>query len=122
MSVDVFDGKHLPYTDNLVNLVVVDSASDVPWDECRRDGEWLDPGTEDLFEQALAEWKKLVRDPLSLLNDRKRHSRLPELKAQAVTVVFAAGHFLIERERWAEAEAQADVGAVVLHGRPGREP
>ncbi|MBT8064620.1 MAG: patatin-like phospholipase family protein, partial [Gammaproteobacteria bacterium] len=42
------------------------------WDECRRDGEWLDPGTEELFEHALAEWKKLVRDPLSLLIDRKR--------------------------------------------------
>ena len=36
VSVDVFDGKHLPYIDNLANLVVIDSACDVPWAECQR--------------------------------------------------------------------------------------
>ena len=53
------------------------------WEECREGGEWMDPGTGDVFEQALVEWKKLVDDPLSLLRDRMRRSRLPELNVQA---------------------------------------
>jgi outer membrane protein assembly factor BamB len=36
VSVDAFDGKHLPYVDNLVNLVVVNDAAAVPMDEVRR--------------------------------------------------------------------------------------
>ena len=36
VSVDVFDGGHLPYVDNLVNLVVVSSGAQVPRDEIQR--------------------------------------------------------------------------------------
>jgi hypothetical protein len=53
------------------------------WEECRQEGNWIDPDTGELFERTLTEWKKLVEDPLSLLRDRKRKSRLPELIAQA---------------------------------------
>ncbi len=52
VSVDVFDGTHLPYTDDLVNLVIADEIGDVSTDEIMRvlcpngvlltkkDGEW----------------------------------------------------------------------------------
>jgi hypothetical protein len=53
------------------------------WEECRGPEGWLDAETGRLFEHAVSEWKKLIKDPLSLLNDRKRRSRLPELNAQA---------------------------------------
>jgi len=36
VSVDRFDGRHLPYVDNLVNLVVVDGANEVPPSEVMR--------------------------------------------------------------------------------------
>jgi len=36
VSVDTFDGTHLPYVDNLVNLVVADDLSDVSMDEVMR--------------------------------------------------------------------------------------
>ena len=36
VSVDQFDGKHLPYIDNLVNLIVVQDRQDVPTDEVMR--------------------------------------------------------------------------------------
>ncbi len=55
------------------------------WEELRDDdGSWLDPKMSGVFEQALSEWKKLMADPLSLLKDRKRKSRLDEMKAQAL--------------------------------------
>ena len=48
------------------------------WEELRLDdGTWIDPKMEGVFEHALTEWKKLMADPLSLLKDRKRKSRLP---------------------------------------------
>jgi len=36
VSVDTFDGRRLPYVDNLVNLLVADHAGDVPADEIMR--------------------------------------------------------------------------------------
>jgi len=36
VSVDTFDGKHLPYVDNLVNLVVAENLYEVPVDEVMR--------------------------------------------------------------------------------------
>ena len=36
VSVDSYDGKHLPYTDNLVNLVISNNSSDVPLEEILR--------------------------------------------------------------------------------------
>lgn len=56
------------------------------WEECRDQDGWLDPETGELFNHALREWKKLAADPLSLLRDRKRKSRLPELNAQAASM------------------------------------
>ena len=36
VSVDTFDGRHLPYRDNLVNLLVAEELGDVPMDEVMR--------------------------------------------------------------------------------------
>ena len=36
VSVDTFDGRRLPYVDNLVNLLVADELADVPMDEVMR--------------------------------------------------------------------------------------
>ena len=74
VSVDVFDGKHLPYTDNLVNLLVVDSACDVPWDECRR-----------------------VLAPLGTAMIRKEGN---ERLAAKVSDAWDAGEFVIYRKPW----------------------
>ena len=57
------------------------------WEECRGPDGWLDAETGKLFGHAVNEWKKLINDPLSLLNDRKRRSRLPELNAQAAAAL-----------------------------------
>ena len=54
------------------------------WEELREeDGSWIDPKMSIVFASALIEWKKLIDNPLSLLIDRKRKSRLPKLKEQA---------------------------------------
>jgi len=53
------------------------------WEECRNEDGWIDPETGELFDRALKEWKKLIENPLSLLNDRKHRSRLASLNAQA---------------------------------------
>jgi hypothetical protein len=53
------------------------------WTTCRNENGWMDPETGKLFDHALSEWKKLIRNPLSLLKDRKSKSRIAELNAQA---------------------------------------
>jgi len=54
------------------------------WEELREDdGTWLDPKMIAVFDHAMVEWKKLMADPLSLLKDRKRKSRLPEQNEHA---------------------------------------
>ncbi len=53
------------------------------WDRCRPNGHFMHQETEEMFNNAIREWQKLMHDPLSLLNDRKRRSRLPELNQQA---------------------------------------
>ena len=54
------------------------------WEELREDdGSWIDPRMSELLERLLTEWKKLMVDPLALLKDRKRKSRLPKLKKHA---------------------------------------
>jgi hypothetical protein len=53
------------------------------WTSCRNESGWMDPETGKLFDHALSEWKKLIRNPLSLLKDRKSKSRVAELNAQA---------------------------------------
>lgn len=54
------------------------------WNVLREDDEsWIDPDMKCVFENALAEWKKLMNDPLSLLKDRKRQSNVKELMAHA---------------------------------------
>ncbi len=61
------------------------------WDHCRQDDEWLDSETGELFEMAMAEWKKLIDDPLCLLKDRMRKSRLPEQIARVEDLDAASG-------------------------------
>lgn len=53
------------------------------WDNCRRQNEFMHADTAALFAQAVTEWRKLMADPLSLLYDRKRRSRLKSLNEQA---------------------------------------
>ncbi|NND57004.1 MAG: patatin-like phospholipase family protein [Xanthomonadales bacterium] len=53
------------------------------WEECRDESGWMDPATGELFNRTLGEWRKLIADPLSLLEDRKMKSRSAELNAQA---------------------------------------
>jgi predicted acylesterase/phospholipase RssA len=53
------------------------------WDRCRPDGQFMHSETEEMFNNAIREWQKLIHDPLSLLNDRKRKSRVQELNHQA---------------------------------------
>lgn len=53
------------------------------WEECRNEDGWIAPETGELFDKAMKEWKKLIENPLSLLIDRKRRSRLASLNAQA---------------------------------------
>jgi len=53
------------------------------WDRCRPGGLFMHKETEAIFEQAVSEWQKLVRDPTVLLNDRKQKSRLKDLNEQA---------------------------------------
>jgi hypothetical protein len=55
-------------------------------EDCREDGEWIVSDTALVFEQALEEWKKLIADPTSLLKERKGHSRLEALRAEALAV------------------------------------
>jgi hypothetical protein len=44
---------------------------------------WIDPKMQGVFDNALTEWKKLMNDPLSLLKDRKRGSKVKELMEHA---------------------------------------
>ncbi|NNK32424.1 MAG: patatin-like phospholipase family protein [Xanthomonadales bacterium] len=61
------------------------------WEDLRNeDGSWLDPKMQGVFEHALREWKKLMDDPWSLLNDRKRKSRLTELNEHAANLAQSA--------------------------------
>ncbi|HET6566203.1 MAG TPA: hypothetical protein VFG52_12390, partial [Xanthomonadales bacterium] len=54
------------------------------WDRCRPEGKFMHAETEEMFDNAIRQWQKLMQDPLCLLNDRKRQSRLPELNQQAM--------------------------------------
>jgi len=54
------------------------------WEELREeDGSWIDPKMNIVLDSAVIEWKKLMKDPLSLLKDRKRKSRVPQLNQHA---------------------------------------
>jgi len=44
---------------------------------------WIDPKMSDVFKLAMTEWKKLMDDPLGLLKDCKRKSRLGEQNKHA---------------------------------------
>ena len=55
------------------------------WDRCRRDDQFLLPESEELFDRATEEWNKLAEDPLCLLRDRKRHSRVRSSREWAET-------------------------------------
>lgn len=52
------------------------------WDRCRPGGRFMHAETEEMFDNAIREWQKLMHDPLCLLNERKRRSRLKELNQQ----------------------------------------
>jgi hypothetical protein len=53
------------------------------WDRCRPGGSFMHAETEEMFDNAIREWQKLMADPMCLLNDRKRRSRLETLNQQA---------------------------------------
>lgn len=72
VSVDRFDGRHLPYIDNLVNLVVVDKAPDVRAREVMR---VLAPGgtacirTEEGWTQQVKAWPQSIDEWTHYLHD-----------------------------------------------------
>ncbi len=57
VSVDIFDGKRLPYVDNLVNLVVIEDTGDVPEVELVR---VLAPGGT-LYTKKNGRWNKIIK-------------------------------------------------------------
>ncbi len=57
VSVDIFDGKRLPYVDNLVNLLVAEDTGDVPEAELMR---VLAPGGT-LYEKKNGRWNKIIK-------------------------------------------------------------
>ncbi|MCP4258784.1 MAG: PQQ-binding-like beta-propeller repeat protein [Planctomycetes bacterium] len=57
VSVDIFDGKRLPYANNLVNLVVVEDTDDVPGTELMR---VLVPGGT-LYAKKNGRWSRIVK-------------------------------------------------------------
>lgn len=57
VSVDTFDGQHLPYADNLVNLLVAEDIGKVSWEECLR---VLAPNGV-AYTNASGTWKKTVK-------------------------------------------------------------
>jgi outer membrane protein assembly factor BamB len=57
ISIDTFDGRHLPYIDNLVNLVVAEDRGDVPMAEVMR---VLAPRGAAYIRRG-GEWKKVVK-------------------------------------------------------------
>ena len=73
VSVDTFDGRHLPYVDNLVNLLVAEDLSHVPMPEVMRvvspgatvcikqDGQWVK--TVKPWPQEIDEWTHFLHGP-----------------------------------------------------------
>jgi len=73
VSVEVFDGRHMPYTDNTVNLVVSESLGAVPMDEVlralvpdgvayiKRDGRWTK--TVKPRPKEMDQWTHYLHDP-----------------------------------------------------------
>ena len=47
------------------------------------DNSWINPGMEDIFNNTMKEWEKLMNDPLSLLKDRKLKSEVKDLMDHA---------------------------------------
>ena len=65
VSVDRFDGRTLPYIDNLVNLIVAEDLGSVPMEEVKR---VLVPDGVALVKQA-GEWKKTVKTRSDALDE-----------------------------------------------------
>jgi len=65
VSVDTFDGRRLPYVDNLVNLVVADDLGDVPMDEVMR---VLAPGGAAYIKRG-GKWAKTVKPRPAAIDD-----------------------------------------------------
>ncbi len=65
LSVDSFDGKRLPYIDNLVNLLVVEQAFDVPRDEMLR---VVAPGSV-VYLKENGQWTRIVKPRPATIDD-----------------------------------------------------
>ncbi|MHC4593314.1 MAG: outer membrane protein assembly factor BamB family protein [Planctomycetota bacterium] len=82
VSVDRFDGRQLPYIDNLVNLLVADDLGDVPMAEVmrvlapkavayiQRDGKWTK--TAKAWPEQMDEWTHYLHDPQGTMVGRDR--------------------------------------------------
>ncbi len=92
VSVERFDGKHLPYTDNLVNLVVAEDLGDVPMSEVMRvlapDGvAWINGEQHDKPRpDAMDEWTHYLHAP-----DNNAVSRDTEISSPLVHLQWQAG-------------------------------
>lgn len=76
-SAAVFDGRHLPYIDNLVNLLVVDSPFEVPQAELMR---VLVPGGV-LLQRDTPGWKKTVKPVPAAMDDWTHYLKGPDNNA-----------------------------------------
>lgn len=77
VSAAVFDGRHLPYIDNLVNLLVVDSPFDVSQVELMR---VIVPGGV-LLQRDAASWKKSVKPVPAAMDDWTHYLNGPDNNA-----------------------------------------
>ncbi|MHC4504085.1 MAG: class I SAM-dependent methyltransferase, partial [Planctomycetota bacterium] len=86
VSAAVFDGEHLPYVDNMVNLLVLSSRFDVPRAELTR---VLTPNGV-LLERAAGGWRKTVKPAPDGLDEWTHYLRAPDNNAVSTDTVVDA--------------------------------
>lgn len=84
-------GKKIPDPYNDLDYLVAAGQSTIcynlleyMWEKCRDEHGWLNRDTEGRFMQAKDEWSKLMKNPWSLLEDRKSNSRPAKLNPAIV--------------------------------------
>ena len=109
VSVAVYDGRHLPYTDNLINLLIIkEPVSDLPEEEILR---VLVPGGMALH------WNKRIKKPWpDNIDDWTHYLHGPDNNAVAQDTVVAAPRTIqwVSNPKWARShEEAASVSALV---------
>ncbi|MHC4401191.1 MAG: outer membrane protein assembly factor BamB family protein, partial [Planctomycetota bacterium] len=99
VAVDRFDGKRLPYVDNLVNLLVAERTGSVPADEMTR---VLRPGGVAYVEQG-GTWKRIVKPQLAGVDEWTHYLHGPDNNAVARDRLVASPFHVqwVGEPRWA---------------------